>query len=208
MVRIKICGVTRIEDVHAVVESGAHAVGFVFEPSSPRFVGRRDDLLLLLESVPPFVARVAVFGKLVDVGESVWQRVDAVQFVQEAEPVHLPLHLRRIRAVRLRCGEDVAHALRLQAEADALLVDSYHPEKMGGTGERADWGLARQLREEAIKPLILAGGLTPDNVREAIAQVMPYAVDVSSGVESAPGKKDQQKIKEFIKNVRQFADSP
>jgi phosphoribosylanthranilate isomerase len=208
MVRIKICGVTRIEDVHAVVEGGVHAVGFVFEPSSPRYVGGCDNLLLLLESLPPFVTRVAVFGNLVDVGEAVWQRVDAVQFVQEAEPVRLPSHLRRIRAVRLRCEEDVAHALQLQAEADALLVDSYHPEKMGGTGERADWGLARQLREEAVKPLILAGGLTADNVREAIAQVMPYAVDVSSGVESAPGKKDHQKIKEFIANVRQFADSP
>lgn len=108
----------------------------------------------------------------------------------------------------MRDEEDVAHALRLQAEADALLVDAHHPEKMGGTGERADWGLAHQLREQAIKPLILAGGLTADNVREAIAQVMPYAVDVSSGVESAPGKKDYQKIKEFIANVRQFADSP
>jgi len=208
VVRIKICGITRIEDIHAVVEGGAHAVGFVFEPSSPRYVGRCDNLFLLLESVPPFVTRVAVFGKLVDAGDAVWQRVDAVQFVHEAEPVRLPLHLRRIRAVRLRDEEDVAHALRLQAEADALLVDAHHPEKMGGTGERADWGLAHQLREQAIKPLILAGGLTADNVREAIAQVMPYAVDVSSGVESAPGKKDYQKIKEFIANVRQFADSP
>lgn len=205
MVRVKICGITRVEDLQAVAESGADAVGFVFEPSSPRYVGGCDDLFLLLESTPPFLTRVAVFGELYDVGEAVWSRVDAVQFVQEGEPVHLPVHLRRIRAMRLRSEEDVRCALRLQEEADALLVDAYHPSKMGGTGERADWRLARCLREEATRPLILAGGLNPDNVQEAIRQVHPYAVDVSSGVESAPGRKDHQKIKEFVANVRQFA---
>lgn len=208
MVRVKICGITRVEDIQVAAEGGAHAVGFVFEPSSPRYVGAREDLLLLLESTPPFVTRVAVFGELYDVGDAVWDRVDAVQFVGEAEPVRLPLHLRRIRAVRLRSEEDVVRAQQWQSEADALLVDAYHPDKMGGTGERADWSLARRLREEAILPLVLAGGLTPDNVQEAIRQVMPYAVDVSSGVESAPGKKDHQKIKEFIANVRHFTHSP
>lgn len=205
MVRVKICGITRMEDLQAVAESGADAVGFVFEPSSPRYVGGCDDLLLLLESTSPFLTRVAVFGKLYDVGEAVWSRVDAVQFVHEEELVHLPLHLRRIRAIRLRSEEDMARARQLSAEADALLVDAYHPHKMGGTGEQADWRLARLIREETKVPLILAGGLNAQNVREAIRQVMPYAVDVSSGVEIAPGRKDHQKIKEFVANVRQFA---
>ena len=206
MVRVKICGITRMEDLQAVAESGADAAGFVFEPSSPRYVGGRDDLLYLLESTPPFLTRVAVFGDLYDVGEAVWSRVDAVQFVKDEEPVRLPLHLRRIRAIRLRSAEDVSHARRLSADSDALLVDAYHPHQMGGTGELADWRLARMIREEAKVPLILAGGLNPENVGEAIRQVHPYAVDVSSGVESAPGKKDHQKIKEFVANARQLTD--
>ncbi|NSW79698.1 MAG: phosphoribosylanthranilate isomerase [Chthonomonadetes bacterium] len=205
MIRVKICGLTCEEDIHIAVRYGAHAVGFVFEPSSPRYIGDRADVLELLRCVPPFVVRVAVFGSLRDLPAEMWHEVDAVQFVS-GEAIALPLHLRRIRAVRLRTEEDVRHALRLQDEADALLVDAYHPQKMGGTGETANWRLARLLRDEATKPVILAGGLTPDNVCDAIAQVQPFAVDVSSGVESAPGKKDHLKVKEFIANVRRFAD--
>lgn len=206
MVRVKICGLTCEEDVAAAVRYGAHAVGFVFEPSSPRYVGNRVDVLALVRSVPPFVMRVAVFGHLRDLPPELWQEADAVQFVGGEGEVFVPLHLRRIRAVRLRSEEDIPQALRLQEEADALLVDAYHPHKMGGTGETADWRLARLLREEATEPIILAGGLTPENIAEAIAQVHPFAVDVSSGVESAPGKKDHFKMKEFIANVRRFAN--
>jgi len=206
MVRVKICGLTCVEDVHAAVGYGANAVGFVFEPGSPRYVGDRADVRALLQSVPPFVVRVAVFGNLRHLPAEWWREVEAVQFVGGESEVALPLHLRRIRAVRLRSEKDVRQALRLQEEADALLVDTYHPQKMGGTGETANWRLARLLREEASKPLILAGGLTPDNVVEAIAQVQPFAVDVSSGVERAPGKKDHLKIKEFLTNVRRFAN--
>jgi phosphoribosylanthranilate isomerase len=208
MVRVKICGMTCLEDLKAAVENGAHAVGFVFEPSSPRYAGECGDLLEMLRSVPPFVARVAVYAELPEDDEHIWQEVDAVQYVRVHKSVRLPSHVQRIQAVRLRTEEDVEEALSLQPEVDALLVDAYHPHKMGGTGERADWRLARLLREQARKPVILAGGLTPENVQDAIRQVMPYAVDVSSGVESAPGKKDHQKMKEFIANVRQFTDSP
>jgi|YNPMSStandDraft_1061717.scaffolds.fasta_scaffold25297_2 phosphoribosylanthranilate isomerase len=206
IVRVKICGLTCAEDVWAAVASGAHAIGFVFEPSSPRYVGAREDLLDLLRCVPPMVVRVAVYGQLPEDDEHVWDEVDAVQYVTTQGVVHLPLRLQRIQAVRLRTEEDVAAALRLEPDVDALLVDAYHPQKMGGTGEQADWELARRLREEASKPIILAGGLTPGNVQQAIQQVKPYAVDVSSGVESAPGKKDHQKVKEFITNVQRFAD--
>ncbi|GBC96740.1 N-(5'-phosphoribosyl)anthranilate isomerase [bacterium HR16] len=206
MVRVKICGITRSEDLQVAVASGAHAVGFVFEPSSPRYVGDRLDLLDMLRSIPPFVVRVAVFGQLRELPEAVWQSVDAIQFIPAGERPSLPLRLRRILTVRLRSEEDIPRALILQGEADALLVDAYHPDKPGGTGEQADWRLARLLREQAQKPIILAGGLNPDNVQEAIRQVMPHAVDVSSGVESAPGKKDHHKIKEFIANVRRFAN--
>lgn len=206
MVRVKICGLTCEEDVHVAVGYGAHAVGFVFEPSSSRYVGDRADLVALLRSVPPFVVRVAVFGSLRDLPAHLWEEVDAVQFVSGEGDVVLPLHLRRILAVRLRSEQDVRQALHRQREVDALLVDAYHPQKMGGTGEIANWRLARLLREEATKPIILAGGLTLENVCEAIAQVQPFAVDVSSGVESAPGKKDHFKMKEFIANVQRFAD--
>lgn len=206
MLRVKICGITNIDDLQAAVRYGAHALGFVLEPSSPRYVGDRADLLDLLRSVPPYVARVAVYGELPDDDEHIWEEVDAVQYVRVRRTVHLPLRVQRIQAVRLRTEEDVESALALQPEVDALLVDAYHPHKMGGTGEPANWSLARLLREQAHKPIILAGGLTPDNVQEAIRQVMPYAVDVSSGVESAPGKKDHQRMEEFIANVRRFTD--
>lgn len=204
MVRVKICGMTAEEDIVAAVQAGVHALGFVFEPSSPRYVGHRQDLLGLLDASPPFVMRVAVFGRLNRLPEEVWQRLQAVQFIFSDEFVRLPLHLQRIRAVRLRGEEDVEAALATQLEADALLVDAFHPDKLGGTGERADWSLARRLRESATKPLILAGGLTPDNVGEAVVQVQPFAVDVSSGVEAAPGKKDHLKMREFVENVRRF----
>ncbi|GIV16063.1 MAG: N-(5'-phosphoribosyl)anthranilate isomerase [Armatimonadota bacterium] len=206
MVRVKICGITNIDDLQAAVRWGAHAVGFVFEPSSPRYAGGCGDLLEMLRSVPPFVARVAVYAHLPEDDEHIWEEVDAVQYVQVHSRVSLPPHVQRVQAVRLRTEQDVELALSLQSEVDALLVDTYHPHKMGGTGEQSDWRLARLLREEAKVPVILAGGLTPDNVQDAIRQVMPYAVDVSSGVESAPGKKDHQKIKEFIANVRRFAN--
>lgn len=206
MVRVKICGITNIEDLRAAVRCGAHAVGFVFEPSSPRYVGDHADLLDMLRAVPPFVTRVAVYAQLPRDDEHIWQEVDAVQYVQVRETVHLPSRVQRIQAVRLRTEEDVEEALALQPEVDALLVDAFHPRKMGGTGQKADWNLARLLREEAEVPVILAGGLTPDNVQEAIQQVAPYAVDVSSGVESAPGKKDHRKIEEFIANVQRLAD--
>lgn len=206
MIRVKICGITNTDDLQAAVRYGAHAVGFVLEPSSPRYVGDCGDLLDLLRSVPPYVARVAVYAQLPEDDEHIWEEVDAVQYVQVSGTVHLPARVQRVQAVRLRTEEDVKSALALQSEVDALLVDAYHPHKMGGTGEQADWRLARLLREEAKIPVILAGGLTPDNVRNAIQQVMPYAVDVSSGVESAPGKKDHQKVKEFIANVQRFAN--
>lgn len=206
MVRVKICGITNLNDLEAAVRYGADAVGFVLEPTSPRYVGAQENLLDLLRAVPPFVYKVAVYGVLPGDDEHLWQLVDAVQYVRAGGEVRLPAHVQRVQAVRLRSESDVEEALALQPEVDALLVDAYHPDKMGGTGERADWRLARMLREAARVPLILAGGLTPDNVREAIHQVMPYAVDVSSGVEVAPGHKDHYKVKEFIAHVKRFAD--
>lgn len=206
MVRVKICGITNIDDLVAAVHYGADAVGFVFEPTSPRYVGAHEHLLDLLHAVPPFVYKVAVYGVLPRDDEHLWQLVDAVQYVRAEGEVRLPAHVQRVRAVRLRSELDVEEALALQPEVDALLVDAYHPDKLGGTGEQADWRLARMLREAAQVPVILAGGLTPGNVREAIRQVMPYAVDVSSGVEVAPGQKDHDKVKEFIAHVKRFAD--
>jgi len=206
MVRVKVCGLTCLEDVDAVVRSGANAVGFVLEPNSPRYVGDLDRLMSLLRRVPPFVSRVAVFGVLRDLPGDIWREVDVVQFLEPGESVSIPEWVRVVRAVRLRSADEVQQAMRLQEEADALLVDAYHPTRLGGTGATADWRLACLLRDLAEKPVILAGGLTPSNVIDAIVEVQPYAVDVSSGVESAPGKKDHLKVKEFIANVRRFAD--
>jgi len=201
-VRSKICGITRIEDALAAVQAGADAIGFVFYPKSPRavtFQQARD----IISALPPFVTTVGLFvnTSLCEIGELLDAvPLDLLQFhgdevVADCDCWHRPY----IKAVRVKAGDDIAAACRAFPSASGILLDTYVEGVPGGTGEAFDWSL---IPQGLSKPIILAGGLTPDNVAAAIAQVRPYAVDVSGGVEASRGFKDHAKIQAFIEAVR------
>ncbi|HDS1778364.1 TPA: phosphoribosylanthranilate isomerase [Pseudomonas putida] len=202
-VRSKICGITRIEDALAAAEAGADAIGFVFYAKSPRAVDVRQARAIIAE-LPPFVTTVGLFVnasrcELNEILEVV--PLDLLQFhgdetPQDCEGYHRPW----IKALRVRPGDDLEAACQLYAGARGILLDTYVPGVPGGTGEAFDWSL---VPARLGKPIILAGGLSADNVGQAIAQVKPYAVDVSGGVEQAKGIKDAAKIEAFMRAVKQ-----
>ncbi|GAB1616256.1 phosphoribosylanthranilate isomerase [Pseudomonas sp. NGC7] len=202
-VRSKICGITRIEDALAAAEAGADAIGFVFYAKSPRAVDVRQARAIIAE-LPPFVTTVGLFVnasrcELNEILEVV--PLDLLQFhgdetPQDCEGFHRPW----IKALRVRPGDDLEAACRLYAGACGILLDTYVPGVPGGTGEAFDWSL---VPARLSKPIILAGGLDAQNVGRAIAQVRPYAVDVSGGVEQAKGIKDAAKIEAFMRAVKQ-----
>lgn len=201
--KVKICGVTTLEDALVCCEAGADAIGFNFAPEA-RKRGRYidpDDALKIVEQLPPCVTTIAVC-----VNESLTRITDFLSFVDRAqlhgeEPpgVCAPLGYRAIKA--FRAGPGFRVNAMLDYAVGAYLLDAWAPDARGGTGKTFDWQLAR----DAVglgKPLILAGGLTPANVADAVRQVRPYAVDTAGGVESAPGKKDHAAIKDFVRNAK------
>lgn len=202
-VRSKICGITRIEDALAAAEAGADAIGFVFYANSPRAVDVRQARAIIAE-LPPFVTTVGLFVnasrcELNEILEVV--PLDLLQFhgdetPQDCEGFHRPW----IKALRVRPGDDLEAACQLYVGARGILLDTYVPGVPGGTGEAFDWSL---VPARLSKPIILAGGLDAQNVGRAIAQVRPYAVDVSGGVEQAKGIKDAAKIEAFMRAVKQ-----
>lgn len=202
-VRSKICGITRIEDALAAAEAGADAIGFVFYAKSPRAVDVRQARAIIAE-LPPFVTTVGLFVnasrcELNEILEVV--PLDLLQFhgdetPQDCEGYHRPW----IKALRVRPGDDLEAACQRYAGARGILLDTYVPGVPGGTGEAFDWSL---VPARLGKPIILAGGLSADNVGQAIARVKPYAVDVSGGVERAKGIKDAAKIEAFMRAVKQ-----
>ncbi len=196
--KIKICGITNMPDAQLAMELGADALGFIFYPKSPRYI-KVGDAANICNALPPFVTKVGVF---VDELEYEIEKalseclLNALQFHGEEPPgfcVKFPA--KSIKAIRMR-DED---SLRVAAEydVDALLLDTYTDTERGGTGRTFDWSLAVKAKE-LDTPIILSGGLTTANVQEAIRKVRPYAVDVSSGVEREPGKKDPEKLRRFI----------
>ncbi|WAJ35809.1 phosphoribosylanthranilate isomerase [Pseudomonas sp. GOM7] len=200
-VRSKICGITRVEDALAAVEAGADAIGLVFYAKSPRAVSV-EQAQAIVAALPPFVTSVGLF---VDMPREELQAVlaqvplDLLQFHGEESPADCEGHGRPyIKALRVRSGGDVAALLAPYAGARGILLDTFVEGVPGGTGAAFDWSL---VPCEAGKPIILAGGLTADNVAQAIAQVRPYAVDVSGGVEAAKGIKDAGKIHAFLQAV-------
>jgi phosphoribosylanthranilate isomerase len=199
--RIKICGMTRAEDVRASVQAGADAVGLVFYPPSPRFL-QHDHARSLAELVPPFVTTVALFvNPLTEQVRAVLDRVrpSMLQFHGEETPEFCAqFGVPYLKACRVRAGVDLLEYLRPFSAAAGWLLDS-HVAEYGGVGESFDWSL---VPAESGRPLVLSGGLTPGNVREAIRRVRPWAVDVSSGVEASKGIKDAAKIAAFIAEVR------
>jgi phosphoribosylanthranilate isomerase len=200
--RVKICGLTRPDDAQAAAAAGADAIGLVFYAKSPRAVDIAQ-ARAVLAALPPFVTSVGLF---VDAPAALVAEVlrmvplDLLQFHGDEPPEHCVAFGRPwVKAVRVRPGLDLAGEAGRYAGARALLLDAYSPGIPGGTGEAFDWALI----PPALRPrIILAGGLTPDNVADAIGRVRPYAVDVSGGVEAARGNKDHAKLDAFMQGVR------
>lgn len=199
--RSKICGITSVADAKAACDAGADAIGLVFYKKSPRYV-KPEVARAICETLPPFVTAVGLFVDMDrDVLESILEQVPLglLQFHgAESEPECLGYKLPYIKAVRVRSCADVENAERDYPSAQGLLVDTYREGVPGGTGEVFDWEL---LPSKRTLPLILAGGLNPDNVRNAIRLVKPFAVDVSGGVERAKGIKDHAKVLRFLNEV-------
>jgi phosphoribosylanthranilate isomerase len=201
-VRVKICGITRLQDLHAACDAGADALGFVFYEKSPRKVSV-ETAAALVRALPPFVQSVGLFVNAEPAFiESVLKAVplDLLQFHGDETPAGCARFGRPyIKAVRVNRDTDL---LKCAADFDAargLLLDAFVPGVPGGTGERFDWSL---IPPNLPKRVILSGGLTSDNVAQAIQNVRPWAVDVSSGVESAKGIKDAQKTAQFIAKAK------
>lgn len=199
MVKVKICGLTNLDDALAAVEAGADALGFVFAPS-PRRVDP-ETVRTVVHRLPPFVTTVGVFvdRSVEEINEIVdFCRLGAVQLHgAENETEASRIRAGVIRVVRMGGPDGFDENLRPGA---ALLLDAYHPELKGGTGLTFDWSLAADAARK--RRIILAGGLTPENAAEAVRTVRPYAVDVSSGVEAEPGRKDHEKLERFIHAVK------
>ena len=198
-IRIKICGITNLDDAITAIEAGADALGFVFAPS-PRQV-TAETAAAIARELPPFVTLV---GLVVDQDPRPYLEVaplDAVQFHGAELPETLaPYGRRAIKAFRVREPADLPQLSRYPS-AGAFHLDAYVPGVPGGTGRRFPWELAVAAKEY-WRPVIVAGGLTPENVAECVAATRPYGVDVSSGVEASPGKKDPAKLRDFIGAAR------
>ena len=204
---MKICGVTRIEDALAAAHHGAHAIGLVFYKPSPRYVDP-DTAARIVRALPPFVTPVGLF---VDAPENevreIAQRA-GLQLIQfhgaETPALCARIGLPYMKAVRVRPGVDLLQYARDFESAQALLLDAYQEGLHGGTGATFDWAL---IPPSLPLPIVLSGGLNPDNVRDAVRAVRPWAVDVSSGVEASKGIKDEAKIAAFISGVRDVDSS-
>lgn len=202
VVRSKICGITRVEDALVAAEAGADAIGLVFYARSPRAVSVQQ-ARAIIAALPPFVTTVGLFVnasrcELNELLEAV--PLDMLQFHGDESPADCEgYHRPWFKALRVGNGEEIAAQVARYPNASAILLDTFVAGVPGGTGERFDWSL---IPPALSKPLILAGGLTADNVQQAIAQVRPYAVDVSGGVEASKGIKDADKVATFIQRVR------
>lgn len=203
--RIKICGITNVEDANVAVRAGADALGFIMYRKSPRWV---DPAVArsIIAGLPPFVLPVGVFVN--ETAERVRTLMDECGFTlvqlhgDESALYCQNLGRPALKAVRLKDrGAFLALAeFHGRANVRGFLIDAFSDQGYGGTGQTADWGLAQEAARST--PIILAGGLSPANVAEAIQIVRPYGVDVSSGVEKSPGKKDPDKVKAFIDAAR------
>ena len=216
MTQVKICGITNVLDAYSAVEAGADMLGFVFYAPSPRYIApyQAKEIIADLRASGVTARTVGVF-----VNESV-ERVREVlaecplewaQLHGDERPQTLQaLCPRAFKALRIRNSSEIwaqiaSYRAVAKGREPAFLVDAFHPERFGGTGQCADWKIAEQIGQEF--PILLAGGLSVENVIEAIRQVRPWGVDVSSGVERAPGLKDPEKVRQFIRNAKMACQS-
>ncbi len=203
--RIKFCGITNLIDARAAVDCGADALGYIRVEGSPRYVS--NERMSELAETYPFVGKVVVVRKPEDAFEIDSHGFNFVQHYEEnaAQQIRRNEASRYIRSFRIREQSDIEAMERypFQEGMRAFLLDTYHKDQLGGSGESFDWELAVEAKRRFSEMrILLAGGLTPENVGEAIRRVRPYAVDVSSGVEAEPGRKDHAKLSAFAEAVR------
>jgi len=211
MTKVKICGLTSLADAQAAAEAGADMLGFIFYPRSPRFV-EPAHAAAIIASIQHMALPVSTVGLFVDAPLPAIQetlRLCRLDFVQlhGGEPPHLleMLQPQAFKALRPTSLDEAAAEAEWYADlgppdGPQLLLDAYHPQLHGGTGQVGDWAIAAALAPRYR--ILLAGGLTPDNVRQAVRQVRPWGVDVSSGVEAAPGQKDHDKVRRFVAEAK------
>lgn len=204
--RIKICGINHRDDALKAVECGADAIGLIFVEKSPRYASFTD-ARVIAESMPPFVTTVGLFMNAS--AEKVREALKVVplnllQFHGDETPEFCDqFGVPYIKVLRMRENVNVVAFAQEYPNATGILLDTYH-ESGGGSGQTFDWN---RIPDDMPLPIILAGGLNPENVASAVEKVRPYAVDVSSGVESEPAKKDHKKIEQFIKEVQRVGTS-
>ena len=203
MTKIKICGLTNKEDAKEAARLGADFAGFIFYKRSPRYIEPKD-ARAIAGTLPAEVIKVGVFvdERLETISEAArLAGLDMAQLHGEEGPEHCSSVRKRIKVIKAFRTRDAKDLEKInEYDADFYLLDTYREGKPGGTGEAFDWNILSDKRFS--RPVILSGGLRPDNVREAIQKVSPYGVDVSSGVEKSPGKKDLVLMRKFIENVR------
>ena len=200
--RTKICGITRLEDAKASVRAGCDALGFVFYKESPRYIAL-DAFKVIVKELPPFVTKTGLFVNAdpAEIEEAIQSGlVNVLQFHGDETPDFCrQFNFPYIKAVAVSSSVDLIQYAKDFHDAEALLLDAYHEHLKGGTGQTFDWNL---IPHSLSKPIVLAGGLNVDNVKEAINQVKPYAVDISGGVEDSKGIKNSLKIQAFIKETQ------
>jgi phosphoribosylanthranilate isomerase len=200
-VRVKICGITRVEDALSAIEQGADAIGLVFYDQSPRNVSIKQ-AIEIANHIPAFVSVVGLFVNAEPsfINEVISNtKIDLLQFHGDETPEECASYsLPYIKAIRVKSDTNLVQYAKEYSAAKALLLDAYTEGVAGGTGHVFDWNL---IPKQLAKPIILAGGLKADNVAQAIQQIMPYAVDVSGGVEASKGIKDAAKIAAFMHQV-------
>ena len=204
MIKIKICGITNKEDALWAVNLRVDALGFIFT-ESPRRV-KPEIVQGIIRLLPPFISSVGVFvnedrEKIEEIAESCG--LTTLQFHGQESPSYCEGFKQKIvKALRIENKDILEKAVQYQNKIDAYLLDTYSPFAYGGTGKTFDWSIAKEIKEFGL-PIILSGGLNPENIREAISEVEPYGVDVSSGVEERPGKKNMEKLINFVRIVRE-----
>lgn len=209
--RVKVCGITSVEDALVAVEAGADAIGLVFYPPSPRYVST-DIAKKISLAVGPFITVVGLFvneskANIDNILRSVGLHV--LQFHGDEPPSFCDaFHRPYMKAIRMKADINIEQVIESYPNASGILLDAYRKGVPGGTGETFDWNRvpvqqsSQQPSTQGLPPIILAGGLTPNNIAAAVATTRPYGVDVSGGVEVSPGKKDPQKVADFIKNAK------
>jgi phosphoribosylanthranilate isomerase len=206
-VKIKICGITNREDALEAVDAGADALGFILYEKSKRFIAM-EKAIEIVEMLPPFVTTVAVTVNATrEFSNLGWRKqlknFGAAQLHGDETSVHCRAVGKYLPVIKMLAADRAEKIVPEDFQVSAFLLDTPSPDH-GGSGRTFDWKLALKFKERTRQPIILSGGLNPENVAEAIEAVHPYAVDVSSGVELAPGKKDHAKIREFIRICKKY----